>query len=56
MEEAVPLPNELTGVHFFSLGGAINRVGVSETAYPHRDAIHLLEIPAQWESTKQMTR
>lgn len=48
VEHALPLPEQVGHVNFFSLGGAINRVDETATAYPHRDANHLLEIVTQW--------
>jgi hypothetical protein len=36
------------GAALFSWGGAVNRVGVSETAFPHRDAMFLLALDTSW--------
>lgn len=50
VERAVPLPTPLTHVVFFSLGGAVNRVDVDATAYPHRETNHLFEMAVQWDN------
>lgn len=36
------------GAALFSWGGAVNRVGVRETAFPHRDAMFLLALDTSW--------
>ncbi|TDD69348.1 FAD-binding oxidoreductase [Actinomadura rubrisoli] len=37
------------GAALFTWGGAINRVGVTETAFPHRDALFLLSLDTAWD-------
>lgn len=39
------------GAALFSWGGAVNRVGVSDTAFPHRDAMFLLALDTSWMAT-----
>lgn len=48
VERAIPLPCPGTVVNFIALGGAINRIDASATAYPHREANHLFELVTQW--------
>ncbi|MFI9812684.1 FAD-binding oxidoreductase [Saccharothrix variisporea] len=36
------------GAALFSWGGAINRVGAADTAFPHRDAMFLLSLDTSW--------
>lgn len=42
------LQSPLTQVELLSMGGAISRVGVDDTAFPHRNAAWLLNAPASW--------
>lgn len=49
LDQAFPLPDGFVQVGFSALGGAINEVPEGATAYPHRDATHLLEIITQWD-------
>jgi FAD/FMN-containing dehydrogenase len=46
-----PSPLSATLIEFY--GGAINRVGVSETAYPLRDATYALNVIAYWTDSAQ---
>lgn len=48
VDQTLPLPDATIQVGLNALGGAINRVAREETAYPHREAAHLLEIVTQW--------
>lgn len=48
VEHAVPLPSPDSSAALLTLGGAINRVGRTSTAYPHREATHLFEVATQW--------
>jgi FAD/FMN-containing dehydrogenase len=41
-------PSPMTMITFWQLGGAINRVGPSDTAFPHRQAPYLLSIDSTW--------
>ena len=47
------LPSPLTEIFFGQLGGAINKVPVDATAYPHRDAEFVMNIHARWENEPQ---
>jgi hypothetical protein len=42
-------PSPLTTVDIWQMGGAIDRVGMDATAYPHRGSGHLLGIESNWE-------
>ncbi|RDI67504.1 FAD-binding oxidoreductase [Nocardia pseudobrasiliensis] len=39
------------GVALFTWGGAINRVPVSDTAFPHRDVLFLISMDTSWSMT-----
>ncbi|MET8765300.1 FAD-binding oxidoreductase [Lentzea sp. NPDC004782] len=39
------------GAALFGWGGAINAVGVTETAFPHRDALFLVSLDTSWTSS-----
>ncbi|MFC9252554.1 FAD-binding oxidoreductase [Amycolatopsis thailandensis] len=41
------------GAALFSWGGAINRVGATETAFAHRNALFLLSMDASWAETDE---
>lgn len=36
------------GIALFGLGGAVNRVAPTDTAYPHRDALFLVSMDTSW--------
>ena len=44
------LGSEVSQIELLSLGGAIARVAPDATAFPHRDAGWLINIPASWRS------
>ena len=44
------LGSEVSQIELLSLGGAITRVAPAATAFPHRDAGWLINIPACWRS------
>ncbi len=48
VERGRSLGSPLTQVELLSMGGAINRVGAADTAFPHRNAAWLLNVPASW--------
>ncbi|MBF6059753.1 FAD-binding oxidoreductase [Nocardia terpenica] len=39
------------GVALFTWGGAINRIPVSDTAFPHRDVLFLISMDTSWSTT-----
>ena len=43
------LPTEATEIACAQLGGAVNDVPIDETAYPHRDAEFVMNVPVQWD-------
>jgi hypothetical protein len=47
------LPSPQSEIFLGQLGGAINRVPVEATAYPHRDAEFVLNVHTRWEGKKQ---
>lgn len=49
VEYADTLPSPETRVSVTHLGGAVNRVGLDETAYPHRDTQFLVNITTRWQ-------
>jgi hypothetical protein len=49
--EATPSPLSATLIEFY--GGAFNRVGATETAYPHRDVMYALNAIAAWTDPAQ---
>ena len=58
VDRARSLGSPLTQVEVLSLGGAIARIAAQDTAYVHRDARWLINIPASWtdpaDSAKEM--
>jgi FAD/FMN-containing dehydrogenase len=48
VDRARSLRSDLSQVEILSMGGAIRRVPVEATAFPHRDASWLLNVPASW--------
>ncbi len=42
------LPSDECEAFIGHLGGAINRVGVSDTAYPHRDVNYVINVHTRW--------
>jgi FAD/FMN-containing dehydrogenase len=44
------LGSEVSQIELLSMGGAIGRVAAEATAFPHRDAGWLINIPASWRS------
>jgi FAD/FMN-containing dehydrogenase len=47
---AATLPSALSEIFVGRLGGAMNRVPVDATAYPHRDAEFVMNVHTRWES------
>ena len=50
------LPSDQTEIFFGKLGGAVNRVPVDATAYPHRDAEYVMNVHARWEEPSDDAR
>ena len=50
------LGSEMSQIELLSLGGAITRVAPEATAFPHRDAGWLINIPASWRSPHDTDR
>ncbi|WP_226584159.1 FAD-binding oxidoreductase [Halobacillus litoralis] len=48
LDNSVEAPGPFTAIFLEPMGGAINRIGKTETAYPHRDASYNLGICAGW--------
>jgi len=53
LEHADPLPGPLTLVGLEPLGGAVARVGPTETAYPHREARFAFGVWSGWTEPEQ---
>ncbi|HVQ77831.1 MAG TPA: FAD-binding oxidoreductase, partial [Candidatus Binatia bacterium] len=49
VEHAMALPAPLSATILEFYGGAVNRVPAGATAYPHRDAVYLLNILTLWD-------
>ena len=49
IDYAAQLPTPLSEIFVGHLGGAVNRVPKDATAYPHRDAIFILNVHTRWE-------
>jgi hypothetical protein len=47
------LPSDQTEIFFGRLGGAVNRLPVDATAYPHRDAEYVMNVHARWEEPSE---
>jgi FAD/FMN-containing dehydrogenase len=56
LEQAASLGSPLTQVEVLSVGGAISRVPVDATAYVHRGARWLINVPASWEDPADTAR
>jgi hypothetical protein len=53
IDQAATAPSPLSATIIEFYGGAANRVGVQETAYPHRDAMYSLNAVAAWTDRNQ---
>ena len=53
IEYAGKLPSDQTEIFFGRLGGAVNRVDPTATAYPHRDAEYVMNVHARWEDPSE---
>ncbi len=49
LEQTTQIRSELSVIEFVTVGGAVSRVPVDETAFPHRDAQWLINILGVWE-------
>jgi len=47
------LPSDQTEIFFGRVGGAVNRIPVDATAYPHRDAEYVMNVHARWEQPSE---
>ena len=47
------LPSSGSEIFFAHMGGATNKVGASETAYPHRDVEFIMNVHTRWEDDTQ---
>jgi FAD/FMN-containing dehydrogenase len=50
------LPSPQCEIFIASLGGAVNRVPIEATAYPHRDVNFVINVHARWSSPSDDTR
>jgi FAD/FMN-containing dehydrogenase len=50
------LGSEVSQIELLSMGGAIGRVAPEATAFPHRDAGWLINVPASWRSPSDTER
>jgi FAD/FMN-containing dehydrogenase len=48
-DQASAITSPLTSIPIFTQGGAVARVATDATAYPHRDAVHDINIVAAWQ-------
>lgn len=53
VEYAETIPSPHTEIVLVRLGGAINRIPVDATAYPHRDVEYLMNVHTRWEDAAQ---
>jgi FAD/FMN-containing dehydrogenase len=53
VEHGPAMPSPLTAAIIEFYGGAVNRVGVHDTAYPHRQALYLLNMMSLWPDPAQ---
>jgi FAD/FMN-containing dehydrogenase len=56
IEYATKLPTPLSEIFVASLGGAVNRVPIGATAYPHRDTSFILNVHTRWEDPSTDSR
>lgn len=56
VEYAGKLPSDETEIFLAHLGGAINRVDVDATAYPHRDVEFVINVHARWQAAEDDTK
>jgi FAD/FMN-containing dehydrogenase len=49
LAQAARVASPLSQIEVLAMGGAIGRVDAGATAFPHRDAAWLLNVPAMWE-------
>ena len=56
VERGRSLGSPLTQVELLSMGGAIKRVGAADTAFPHRNAGWLLNVPGSWTDAADSDR
>jgi FAD/FMN-containing dehydrogenase len=56
VEQGRRLGSEVSQIEVLSMGGAIRRVAPEATAFPHRDASWLINVPASWRSAADTQR
>ncbi|MDH3654282.1 MAG: BBE domain-containing protein [Myxococcales bacterium] len=47
------LPSDQTEIFFGRVGGAVNRIPVDATAYPHRDTEYVMNVHTRWEEPSE---
>jgi FAD/FMN-containing dehydrogenase len=52
-EHGAAVSSPLSQIEVLAMGGAIARVPAEATAFPHREARWLINVPAMWESAEQ---
>ena len=55
LEQSASIPSPLTAALIEFYGGAINRVGTQDTAYPLRDATYALNAVSAWTESPKTT-
>ena len=56
IDQGQRLGSEVSQIEVLSMGGAIRRVAPEATAFPHRDASWLINVPASWRSAADTQR
>jgi FAD/FMN-containing dehydrogenase len=56
VERAERVGSDMSVIEVLAMGGAINDTPAGETAFPHRDARWLINVPAQWSEPGETAR
>ena len=56
IDQGQRLGSEVSQIEVLSMGGAIRRVAPEATAFPHRDASWLINVPASWRAAADTQR